>query len=498
MDDLRQRPDVTIIQMLLGGERLFSGELIVKPLDETRTNDNTLTPDTHLQFATLPNTIYYIRCAFILRSDPVPDFQWRVAHTGTTTAAMLGARRAADSVDLPSSFIDIGTSDFWMIDAAMMAAGTANTADGGSGATNRSVAYFAGILSVGASGGVFSMEWAQVNSDVGLTTVYAVSWLHRQVVSSEVSIKAASTSRTGTTTATADPDLQKVLTSGVDYALHMGVTGNAGATPDFKIGIDDGGGTPTYFGGFVNISENAYDRTAIPVDNEQILKPIAALTGSVTQPMTGDGTANFGNHYGLAAAARFSVSANPFSLIWAQNTSSGTATTIHAGSYLLARPIASPDVIVWKTSDEARSADAALTDDGELTVALVAGGTYIVDVLVLFTSGATPDFKCALEFTGTTTDFTGIVDWQGAFPLDNANNDTEHTYVFTGATGGFDTLSGVPGNNTASTYGGARYSGLFRVGASGGNLKLKWAQNTSDPGNTTVLAGSYIIAERKT
>jgi hypothetical protein len=495
MDDIGQRPDVTIIQMLLGGGRLFDGDLIVKPLDEPISSDNTPSPDSHLTFTTLPNTVYYIRGAFIWLSAVVPDFQWRLAHTGTTTSAMFGARRAADSVDLPSSFIDVGASDFWMIDAATLAAGTVNTADGGSGTTNRSVAFFEGILSVGASGGTFSLEWAQVNSDVGLTTVYAGSWLHRQIVTTEVEIKAAATSRTNTTTATADPDLQAVLSAGVDYSLHIGVTGNAGSTPDFKIGIDDGGGTPDYFGGFVCLSETAYNRTLLTSSNEQSPKPIASLTGPITQGMLGDGTANFGNHFDLTAAARFSVAANPFAFIWSQNTLSATATTIHAGSYLLALPIDTPDAIVWKTSDETRTSNAALTDDSELTIPLAANGAYIVNVVVLFSSGATPDFKCALEFTGTTTDFTGIVDGEASGVLTTAIDNSEGTYVYTGS-GGFDTLA-LSGSDTASTYGGVRYSGLFRVGATGGNLKLKWAQNVSDPGDTIVRAGSYIMAERK-
>lgn len=493
----RCRRVVTIQQMLFGSiGSLVDFPLFVKSSDETRTLDTTLAADSDLQFDTEPNTIYYIRGAFIAYAGSNPSLKWTLGHTGDTDAALFGARQAGN-LDDPSGFLVLGNNDFWMITAAMMAAGTpVDVTPGSATTTDRAVGFFEGILSVGASGGVFSLKWAQNFSHANDTTIKAGSWLHRQIVSSEVYVKSADTSRTATTTATADPDLQAVLAADTDYVMHLLAHGRAGATPDFKIGIDDGGGTPTYFGGLVKFSNSAYTLATIPNGKEQILKPIEALTAAATMTMNGSDAAGTGNFFDLECAGRFSGAANPFALAWSQNTSSATPTTILADSYLLVRAVDSPDQLVWKTADETRASDATLTNDDELSVTLEAGRIYLISIVALFTSGATPDFKCALEFTGDTTDFTGIVDWQGADSLINVIASGAETNAFTGSTGAFSTQV-VPGNNAASTYGGVRYTGLLRVGASGGDLHFKWAQNVAGAAATTVVAGSYILAERK-
>jgi hypothetical protein len=469
----------------------------VKPSDETRTSDGAvLASDSDLQFVTQPNTIYYIRCGFICSAGATPDFKWTVGHTGDTAAALFGARHGGNTSS-PAQLLSVGIRDYWMITAGMMAAGSpVNVINGNANTAFRAVGYFEGVLSVGATGGVFSLKWAQNTSDTTAATVHAGSWLHRSIVTSGLTIKAADTSRTTNTTATVDPDLQAVLSTSTDYLIHLLAHGTAGATPDFKIGIDDGGGTPTYFGGFVNISENAYNLSLIATANEQMVKPAVALTSAITQPMTGSDTAGTGNFYDLIAAGRFSGAANPFGLIWAQNTSSATATKIVKDSFILARPIGSGDQFIWKTSDEARASNTTLTDDAELLVTLQANAAYLVNILALFTSPATPDFKCDLEFTGTCLDFTGIVDSRASAILTNSANGIAASFGFTGTAGAFDTFTET-GDSGADTYGGVRYSGLIQTGATGGVLSFRWAQNLSSAENTTVLAGSFLLAERK-
>jgi hypothetical protein len=497
MDRVGFRADVTIIQLFwLGDDPSLDYPAFVKPIDETRTNTTTLTADTHLQFDTEPNTIYFIRGAFIAYAALTPDMKWTLGHTGTTDAAMFGARRAGTMAD-PSALMLGGNQDFWMISASMMASETPVDVPVGSANTGtRVVAYFEGLLSVGASGGVFSLKWAQNTLSGDPTTVQSGSWLHRQIVSSEAHIKAATTSRTSTTTATADPDLQAVLATDTDYVMHMGVLGRAGTTPDFKIGLDDGGGTPTYFGGFVNLSENAYTLATITDANEQIVKTIGTLTTSLTQPMTGLDTAGTGNFYDLECAGRFSVAANPFALIWAQNNLSGTATSILEDSYLLARPVSAPDQIVWKTGDETRTSSPVLANDAELSVDLEADTDYIVSIVGLFSSAATPDIQFALSFDGTCTDFTGTVDSITAGTVGNAINGAADVWSYTGSSAAFGSVF-IAGSATSTDMGGIRYAGLLRVGGSGGTLRLTWAQFTSDAGDTTVRAGSYIHVEPK-
>jgi hypothetical protein len=486
---------VTIIQMLLRSV-VSDYPAFVKPLDEPRSSTTALAPDSDLQFITLPNTIYYIRCAFIAEATIAPRLRWTIGHTGDTANAMFGARQIGNGDD-PATLMSAGSQDFWRITTAMMAAQTLTNLYGGSAtSTDRGVTYFDGYLSVGATGGVFSLNWAQSSSDSAPSTVKAGSWMHRQIVdSSEIKLKTADTSRTTDTAASADPDLQRVLTTSTTYFFDLGVQGSAGATPDFKIGLDDGGGTPERFAGYLHISENAYSLSALPNGQEVGARAITALTASTTQPMTGSDTANTGNYYDMHGIVRMSVAANPFALIWAQNTSSGTATTIQADSYLVTRAIDTPDLVVIKTSDEARISDATLTNDGELALALAADETYIVNICVLFNSNATRDFQMALTFDGTCDDFTGIVDFGESGPEDNSINGGARVNSFTGQ-GGFSTLV-IPGSAGAADRGGARYVGLFRVGGSGGTLRVQWAQNSLGATNTTVLAGSYILAELK-
>jgi hypothetical protein len=488
---------MTILQALM---QLSPAELsfppFVKPSDEARTLTTTLAADSDLQFNTEPNTKYYIRCAFVCSAAATPDFKWTVGHTGTTTAALFGARHGGNTSS-PSALLSVGVRDYWMITADMMAAGSpVNVVNGNADGAFRGVGYFEGVLSVGASGGVFSLKWAQNTSDAAAATVHAGSWLHRSIITSGLTVKAADTSRTTDTTATVDPDLQAVLATGQDHVMHLLAFGSAGETPDFKIGIDDGGGTPTYFGGFVNISENAYTLANIATGNEQMVKPISALTGAITQPMTGSDTAGTGNFYDLVCAGRFSVAANPFGLIWAQNTSSATATKILKDSFLILRPIGPEDQFIWKTTDEARASTATLADDSQLLVTLQPNATYLINILALFESPATPDFKCDLEFTGTCLDFTGIVDSRAQAILTNSTNGITVSFGFTGTVGAFDTFT-EDGDSSADTYGGVRYSGLIRTGAAGGVLSFRWAQALNTAVDTKVLAGSYLLAERK-
>lgn len=148
-----------------------------------------------------------------------------------------------------------------------------------------------------------------------------------------------------------------------------------------------------------------------------------------------------------------------------------------------------------KQSDEARQSTTTMTDDSELTVALAAGSTYFFDCMVVIDSGATPDTKLSWVYTGTITS-VGFSEGIAACSLPNAATaDDGRSRAYDVGTGGLLTTPtvrlGVAGSNTANSIGGWHLRGVI-VTNSSGNLKLQWAQNTSDPSNTTVHAGSYI------
>ena len=485
--------------MLTGGDAPIDYPAFVKPIDETRTNDNTLTPDTHLQFVTEPNTIYFIRGGLLAYTHGTPDMKWTMQHTGTTSNFLMSARRMG-TMDAPTTFMTAGDNDFWMIDTTQLGAATPIEIVHGSSIGFRAANYFEGILSVGGSGGVFSIIWAQFTSDANATTMKAGSWLHRQIVTAaQANLKTSDTQRF-TTTASADPTLQEALSTGIDYHIRLGAWLSSETAVDMQMGVDDGGGTPVYFGGFTNLAETFLNPTLIPDANEQTAKDLISLTTPTLQPMNGGGAATTRSFWDLEAAAKFSVAATPFAFNWAQNTASGVlAATVHADSYMLVRSFsAAGDLFVVKPTDEARTSDTVITDDDDLFVTLEADSAYIVSIMIVFTTAsATPDIQYELSFSGTCLDFTGDMDWSDPGDRAQAQNDAAQVFGFTGdgATNPVFNPKLIGGNTNGP--GGIRYGGLFRTGSSGGVLRYRWAQNTTSVSATTIKAGSFILAEKK-
>jgi len=136
---------------------------------------------------------------------------------------------------------------------------------------------------------------------------------------------------------------------------------------------------------------------------------------------------------------------------------------------------------IGKPADTGRSATTALTADPDLQVALAANTTYAVRLRVYYGTGTTPDFKYDLNFTGT---FLG-----GQFH--------RVAWLPSGTQGGIgsDTALNVSVSLTATSgsRGFIEIFGRLGVGASGGTFSFRWAQNTSDPGTTSVFTGSELM-----
>lgn len=136
---------------------------------------------------------------------------------------------------------------------------------------------------------------------------------------------------------------------------------------------------------------------------------------------------------------------------------------------------------IVKQTTETKNSDTTLADDAELVQSLEASSSYSVEIFVGFYFDATPDIKIALAFGGTLTSWLAnsvICENDSAASFTNVFNDTTLTTTHT-----------ITGGNT---NGFLKISGIIEVGASGGNLSVQWAQNTSDAGNTIVYKGSYL------
>jgi len=137
-------------------------------------------------------------------------------------------------------------------------------------------------------------------------------------------IKSADTGRASTTTLAADPDLTVAVLANTAYLVRISMLYKSGTTNtgDLKIGFSVPTGA-TFAGGFLCIS-NPLGVAIFPVP-----------TASTVMVSYGNGTSN-PLWCEVTANLVVSTTAGNFTLTWAQNTSSGTATTLMAGSSLQA------------------------------------------------------------------------------------------------------------------------------------------------------------------
>lgn len=127
--------------------------------------------------------------------------------------------------------------------------------------------------------------------------------------------------------------------------------------------------------------------------------------------------------------------------------------------------------------------DTTLNDDAFLKFTTSANTQYIFRFNIIANTAATPDFKFALNHTGTTT----------ATRWSTIRSTSAGVYPMLGA------ISSTTANGTAVTVTGTSAGdipiiiwGYIQVGASGGTLAFQWAQNTSNAAATTVYEGSFL------
>lgn len=144
--------------------------------------------------------------------------------------------------------------------------------------------------------------------------------------------------------------------------------------------------------------------------------------------------------------------------------------------------------VVDKTADESRTSTTTLADDAHLFFAVVAGATYVFQV-VMFTNSGTQlaDVKAGLTFpAGTMTFGLAGMDVGATTPTGSMNN-----LAIASATSGTSVVTFAAGGVTMATING-RYACT-----TGGTVKLQWAQNTSSASAVTMTTGSFLTATRK-
>lgn len=135
----------------------------------------------------------------------------------------------------------------------------------------------------------------------------------------------------------------------------------------------------------------------------------------------------------------------------------------------------------FKGANETVSGSTALQADDDLSFAMDVATNYTFSMEVFYDTSAAADFKFDIDSTGATDPTSISLYIQYLAPAAIAYVAAGHTVV----------------NTTVSITAGAgeghiMITGRVTNGADAGNLRLRWAQNTSDPGNTRVLRGSSL------
>ena len=139
--------------------------------------------------------------------------------------------------------------------------------------------------------------------------------------------------------------------------------------------------------------------------------------------------------------------------------------------------------IIRKTVDEDRSSDgASFAADDTLILAVGANEVWVVDWVVFFDTGTTPDIK--FQFTGPSGSAVKVGGVYHAQADEIVDVSAPTSFV-------------APGNIPAGVPEMALFKGIIANGATAGNFSLEWAQNTSDAGTTSVLANSFLIAHQQ-
>lgn len=141
-----------------------------------------------------------------------------------------------------------------------------------------------------------------------------------------------------------------------------------------------------------------------------------------------------------------------------------------------------PLVVIFKSADESRNTTTTLADDATLVFPMAANLRYRFTARIWLDTVAAADFK--YRHTGPASPASVRIVRQDIAPsataweniaVDEAYSSADVVILTAGTTGGY-----------------VEFKGVILNGSNAGNFAFKWAQNSSDAGNTTVRAGSYI------
>lgn len=217
-----------------------------------------------------------------------------------------------------------------------------------------------------------------------------------------------------------------------------------------------------------------------------LVEDVADLQGDV-----GDLEGSLSSLSGTVSGLSGTVSSLSGTVSGLSSTVSGLSSTVsgHTSSIndLTAAVAFLAPVFVVKSANESVSSSTTLQNDDELLVSLTANRTY--------------EISGVLRVSGSTSGDITIA-WTG--PAGSTMHTVVHGLGASGSAGSDDIIFLYEGPGTASpgTFGttatirAIHYHGFIRVGGDSGNLRLVWAQGSSNATATVVHSGSFMCVRR--
>jgi hypothetical protein len=157
------------------------------------------------------------------------------------------------------------------------------------------------------------------------------------------------------------------------------------------------------------------------------------------------------------------------------------------GKWFLMSPVANaqyPEVVKYKSADESVTSSETLQNDNHLVSLLIPDAKVCRLRGTIFYTQNTGDLKFSLEFSNSPSDYRisyQVHDVIGTEVNDISITHTENISITTMQDAGTAVLI---------------FDGTFTSNATGGNLTLQWAQNTSSGNATTLTKGSWMSVEK--